>query len=294
MLKKILSLSLAFVSFAIYGQDTAGQKFGFGMLRNQTYTYRVINQDIVRNVRNTPTFITQDTFLAKMNLTVVRKDGFGITINFAPLTEDGELPDGIYSIPLKIVLDTNGNALGMLNHLDYQNFIFNQIDSLFYAGVYDSATVALYKMRYKNYTEIENLVYTEFREFFTIYSRQYKQIVTYAVGKEIFHPFSNEPFLASGNAMAIYAQPAKGFYLINTTIGNKPEERVILTNLYQDYLRRIGQYNPQVITPAIDLSYQSKFMFNINTGIIEEFYLENGLRVGDETKISSSSMKLIH
>jgi len=68
MLKKILSLSLAFVSFAIYGQDTAGQKFGFGMLRNQTYTYRVINQDIVRNVRNTPTFITQDTFLAKMNL----------------------------------------------------------------------------------------------------------------------------------------------------------------------------------------------------------------------------------
>jgi len=294
MLKRILALSFALISLSAIGQDSLGQKFGFGMLRNTTYTYQVINQDIVRNVRNTPSSIIQDSFLAEMTLTVVREDGFGITINFKPIAKNGKLPDGIYSIPLKMALDTHGNALGMINHYDYQKFIFNQIDSLFYAGVYDTATVVTYKMRYKNYQEIENLVYNEFKDFFTIYGRQYRQIITYAVGKEIFHPFSNEPFLASGEAMAIFAKPEKGHYLINTRISNKEEERVILTKLYQDYLRRIGKYNPQIVTPAIDLTYNSKFMFNIKTGIIEEFYLENGLRVGDETKITTSSMKLIH
>lgn len=291
MLKKIVTIILVFISLSALGQDSLGQKFGFGMLRNQTYTYRVINQNIVRNALNTPSSITQDTFIAKMDLSIVRNDGFGVTITFEPYKKNAPLPDGIYSIPLKLVLDTNGNALGMVNHLDYQTFIFKQIDSLFYAGVYDTATVVKYKLRYKNYSEIENLVYAEFKEFFTIYGRQYRPIVKYAVGKEIFHPFSNEPFLASGEAIAIHAKPAKGHYLINTTIANKPEERVILIKLYQDYLKRIGQYNPQAITPAIDLTYHSKFMFNIKIGIIEEFYLENSIRVGNETKISSSSMK---
>lgn len=277
----------------LQAQDTLGQKFGFGMLVGKVYSYQLINQEITRNLQGAPLQIIQDTVIADLEVLFQREDGYAMMISFKPLPGSNELPDAIYSVPLKIALDTNANALGMINHKDYQVMLYEQIDSFYNAGVYDSLNMVRMKLKYASAKTIESLIYTPFESFFTIFNRQYQPTLKYVVGKEIFLPFDNEPFVAAGETVVVNLDPKKGKFYINTTIENTESERVLLSAKYRDFLRRIGKFNPAFITPAIDVGYHTTHIINTKVGVIENFKVENKLRVGEETKYAISTMTLL-
>lgn len=288
-----LSSLLLLMLNPIYAQDTLGQKFGFGMLVGKVYKYQMINQEITRNLQGAPLQIIQDTVIAEVEVLYQRDDGYAVQIKFNPIKEDGVLPDAIYSIPLKIVLDTNANTLAMINHVDYQALLYAQIDSMYQNGVYDSFNMTQMKLKYASAKSIESLIYKPFEDFFTIFNRQYQPVIKYAVGKEIYLPFDQEPFIAAGQTVVANIDRAKGKYYINTLIENTPEERVLLSAKYRDFLRRIGKFNPQIITPAIDVGYRTTHIVNTKIGVIENFMVENKLRVGEETKYTITKMTLL-
>ena len=294
MKKFLLLICINFFLFNVAkSQDTLGLKFGFGMLRGKVYSYELINQDISKNTQDAPLGIIQDTVIAEIELIMLADDGYGMLVTFKPIEEGAELPDAIYSIPLQIALDTNGNTLGMINHAQYQEFLFEQVDSFYELGEYDSLTMKGLKYRLSSTKYIETLVYRPFESFFAAFGKQYRPAITYLVGKEIFHPFSKEPFVAAGQTAGAELNAEKGLYYSNTNIKNTVEERQILIQEYQNFLKRQNAFDPNVVQPAIDVGFMTIHLMNRKLGVINYFKVAETLRVGEEIKESTTVMRLI-
>jgi len=288
----LITLIFSFISQTSFSQDTAGQYFGFGYPKGKTYTYMVVEQDVVRNANDFPLQETIDSFYAALTVQAAAKLGYIVefklsSINNTPLT------DPLMTIPMKIALDSNGNMLELMNWSDYQQAVYKELDKAFYNGDIDSTIVIQGKYQFRNKEAVKQQLAGNYEEFFAVFGRQLKNGQSYLVGKEIPYPFSNEPFISEGNTMVKKKSSISDVYNIKTKIGNTEKERLILMTAYEKYLISKGLYNPNALTPGIDLAYIAEFDFDAKLNFIRYFYLENSLRVGDESRAVSVSFRYL-
>ncbi len=294
--KRILGLIFIITVFSsnLHSQDTSGIFFNFGFIKGQKYQYLFIKHEGLYNANQTIIEEATDTILAELK--VIDRNALGsiVEFSFSGYPKGNQLPDPIYSIPVRIALDSNNNSLTLINTGDFQKYLYKQIDSLFYAKVYDSATVAIQKMRFGQKKVIEELVSKDLEEFFTIFSRQFNVFNTYSVGKPIYHPFDKQPFLASGVCNLVQPDPLKEVYFLQTEIKTKEDERQLLMDAYNSTMKMNNTFNPSEVTPAVDLAYKTYFIWDRKTAIIKEFRVENSLRVGDQTKVDFTKLLIIN
>lgn len=294
MNKKFLIIIIVLFTSSSYAQDSLGIKFQFGYQKGQVYNYKVVNQEFVRNVNDGLLSYVIDSFYAQFEIETASKSGYTAKVTFKPSSNQEVLPDLYYNVPLKLRLDSVGNAIGMTNHMEYRAYLYAGIDELVKNGVHDSLTAYQLKYQYRTNSSIENLVYHNFSEFFTLFSRQFRVDIEYFVGKPIYHPFSSEPFLAGGKTVVKRQINNNSVLEVKTEIGNTKEERVILIQEYDNYLKRYGTYNPNVLSPPVDVFYNSVFKYDTNLNIVKHFYLEEVLRFGDQSKFVTSKMELVN
>jgi|GEM_PF-2869012 len=282
----------AFITLPIFSQDTTGQYFGFGYPKGKTFTYMMVEQDVVRNANEFPLQETIDSFYG--HLTIESSDRLGYVVDFKfSAIDKSPLTDPLMKIPLKIALDSNGNMLELLNWSAYQQVVYKELDKAFNNGEIDSSTVMQGKFQFRNKDIVKKQISSNYEEFFAIFGRQLKNGQTYLVGKEIPYPFSNEPFIAEGSTTVKRKSSISDVYNIKTKIGNTERERLILMTAYENYLIEKGMYNPNALTPGIDIIYVAEFDFDTKLNFIRYFYLENSLRVGDESRTVSVSFRYL-